>query len=256
MPSGLCPLVPYDPGAEPVNDPIDVRTVVLHRTIGFWPGDYSVGKNRTHEQGTFQFLIGQAPGEWVQFYPVDNYCSHGYGANNAGPGIEISGRDGEALTDWQIDALGQIMRWLRDTWGIAPTFTDGDPRVAYDHAGPSGFVTHRNIYSDIPKFTHYDYITGDEFARAMGGQTPAPLPPIEDTMWLLLDIDTQNNYIATANAMILTPGEQVVDLVAAGIKRYDVPNRTIVWLGEHLKAPAGGQGGGGSFPTSGTWSAG
>ena len=75
-------------------------------------------------------------------------------------------------------------------------------------------------------------------------------------MWLLLDIDTQNNYIATANAMILTPGEQVVDLVAAGIKRYDVPNRTIVWLGEQLKAPAGGQGGGGSFPTSGTWTAG
>jgi hypothetical protein len=170
------PGCPYDPGAEPPDDRIDVRTVSLHRTIGLWNGDYSVGKNRTHAQGTFQFLIGQQPGQWVQFYAVNNFCSHGYGANRAGPGIELSGQNGEALTDWQIDALGQILRWLRDEWGIAPTFTDGDPRVQYDTVGPSGFVTHRNIYSDIPKYTHYDYITEAEFVAALGA-TPGPPGP-------------------------------------------------------------------------------
>lgn len=173
------PGCPYDPGNAGIARPIDVRTVTLHRTIGRWGGDYSVGKNRDHNSGTFQWLIGQDEGQWVQFYPVNSFCSHAAGSNEAGPGIEITGQNGEALTDWQINALGQILRWLRDEWHVIPTYTDGDPRVYVDTEGPLGFVSHRHVgYPPNPRYHHYDYITDDEFARALGGA--APNPPEDD----------------------------------------------------------------------------
>lgn len=184
MPDELCPSVPYDPGDAGPGRPIDVRTVTLHRTIGRWAGDYSVGKHRSHDQGTFQFLIGQGDGEWVQFYPVGTFCSHAAGANLAGPGIEISGQNGEPLTDWQITALGHMCRWLVDEWGITPTFTDGDPRVWIDQAGPSGFVTHRHVdYPPDRSYLHHDFITDDEFTRALGTVTAAPTRPGGDAMF-------------------------------------------------------------------------
>jgi hypothetical protein len=177
MPDSLGPPgCPYDPGNAGLARRIDVRTVTLHRTIGRWPGDYSVGKTRDHNSGTFQLLIGQGDGQWVQFYPINTFCSHAAGSNNCGPGIEISGQNGEPLTDWQIDALGKIMRWLRDDWGIAQTFREGDPRTLYDDAGPSGFVCHNSVFYPNPRYIHHDYITEDEFNRAFG--TVAPPPPI------------------------------------------------------------------------------
>lgn len=169
------PGCPYDPGNAGIARPIDVRTVTLHRTIGRWGGDYSVGKNRDHNSGTFQWLIGQDEGQWVQFYPANSFCSHAAGSNEAGPGIEITGQNGEPLTDWQITALGQILRWLRDEWHVIQTYTDGDPRVYVDTQGPLGFVSHRHVgYPPNPRYHHYDYITDDEFARALGGAAPNP----------------------------------------------------------------------------------
>jgi hypothetical protein len=169
MPNPLFGDCPYDPGNAGLSRGIEVQTVTLHRTIGSWRGDYSVGKTRDHNSGTFQFLIGQSPGQWVQFYPVNTFCSHAAGSNNVGPGLELSGQNGEPLTDWQIEALGRVMRWLRDDWGIAPTFRKGDPRTWYDRTGPSGFVCHNSVaYPPDTSYHHHDYITADEFARAMG----------------------------------------------------------------------------------------
>lgn len=178
MPDAIGPPgCPYDPGNAGIARRIKVQTVTIHRTTGTWPGDYSVGKNRSHNDGTFQYLIGQAHGQWVQFYPLDTFASHAAGANQVGPGIEISGQNGEPLTDWQVDALGRVLRFLRDEWGIAPTFTDGDPRVWADNAPPLGFITHRHVaYPPNVSFQHYDYITDDEFSRALGGGSPAPEP--------------------------------------------------------------------------------
>lgn len=175
MPNPLCLDVPYDPGNAGIARPIQVQTVTLHRTTGRWPGDYSVGKNRDHNSGTFQFLIGQDDGQWVQFYPVNTFCSHAAGSNEVGPGIEISGQNGEPLTEWQVHALGIICRWLRDEWGITPTFAEGDPRVWADREPPLGFITHNHVdYPPDRSYLHNDYITPDEFARALAGPTPDP----------------------------------------------------------------------------------
>jgi hypothetical protein len=110
MPNPHHPDVPQDPGDGGILRPIAVRTVTLHRTIGTWPGDFSVGKHRNHNQGTFQFLIGQAPGQWVQFYAVNTFCSHAAGSNEVGPGIEISGQNGGLLHGWLTFHV----------WGLAP----------------------------------------------------------------------------------------------------------------------------------------
>lgn len=188
------PGCPYDSGDAGIGRPIDVRTVTLHRTIGRWPGDYSVGKHRDHNSGTFQWLIGQDDGQWVQFYPANSFCSHAAGSNEAGPGIEISGQNGEDLTDWQVDALGRILRWLRDEWHVAPTFTDGDPRVWIDTVGPAGFVTHRHVaYPPRPSLHHYDYITDDEFTRALA-PAPVPDPPKKDDTMRLFRTDGTDTW--------------------------------------------------------------
>jgi hypothetical protein len=171
MPNPRHPEVPFDPGDAGILRGIDVRTVTLHRTIGFWSNDFSLGKHRSHDEGTFQFLIGQDPGQWAQFFAVNTFSSHAAGSNEVGPGIEISGQNGEPLTDWQIDALGRIMRWLRDEWGIAETFAEGDPRVQYDLVGPSGFVCHNNVFHPNPKLIHHDFITRDEWTRAFGASS-------------------------------------------------------------------------------------
>jgi hypothetical protein len=186
MPDPLFGECPYDPGNGGPSRGIEVQTVTLHRTIGRWAGDYSVGKNRDHNNGTFQFLIGQEPGQWVQFYRADRFCSHAAGSNEVGPGIELSGQNGEPLTDWQIEALGKILRWLRDEWGIAATFTEGDPRTYYDRTGPSGFVCHNSVaYPPAPSYHHHDYITADEFTRAL-----APTQEEEDVKGLLVADNT------------------------------------------------------------------
>ena len=230
------PGCPYDPGDAGIGRNIRVDTPTLHRTIGSWPGDYSVGKHRSHDEGTFQWLVGPEPGQWVQFFPCDRFASHAYGSNEAGPGIEISGQNGEPLTDWQIDALGQILRFLVDEWGVSPTFTEGDPRVQYDTAGPSGFVTHNNVFSDIPKYTHHDYITADEFTRAIGGATPAS--PLKDTtMRLFHDLATDLWWFATANEMTVCPPNHVWNLAVAGVPTGDLPTDTVVWLGQELPGP-------------------
>ena len=231
MPDSLGPPgCPYDPGNAGIARPIDVRTVTLHRTIGRWPGDYTVGKTRDHNSGTFQYLIGQAAGQWVQFYPCNTFSSHAAGANNAGPGIELSGQNGEALTDWQVDALGQLLRWLRDEWGVEPTFTDGDPRVWVDERGPRGFVTHRHVaYPPNPSLHHFDYITAEEFQRALGGPAPPPAPPTTQgapDMWALLALhdDGTSTYLVGAGSAILH------DLHGQA-KEYGLPTDQIKYVG-------------------------
>lgn len=160
-------LPPYDPGADThLNDSRrqNVRAVTFHRTVGTWPGDHSVGKNRHHDTpGTFNYLIGQDEGQHACFYPADVRCSHAAGANQAGPGIEFSGQNGEPLTDWQVRAGGELVRWLAAEFGVPLVFHDF-PRISVDGSGFAGFVTHSAVATQ-PQWLHYDYITGDEWSR-------------------------------------------------------------------------------------------
>ncbi len=178
------PGIPHDPGADSQTRFVAVRAPTLHRTIGSWPGDYSVGKNRLHSSpGTFNFLVGANDDQWVQFYRADNRCSHAAGANYAGPGIEISGQNGAPLTPWQVARVGDICRWLSGAYGVPDAFRDGDPRFWVDQSGHRGYVTHRAVdYPPNISYRHYDYITYDEYLRGRGaaGPTPPPAPLLEE----------------------------------------------------------------------------
>lgn len=155
--------VPADHGRD-ADRPQAVHAVTLHRTIGTWPGDYSVGKNRLHSTpGTFNFLIGQDEGQWVQFYSSDTRCSHAAGSNTAGPGIEFSGQNGEPLTDWQIRAGRHVIGALAFFHGL-PLVLHDEPRIQVDGSSFRGFVNHRGVATS-PQYQHFDYVTQDEFAR-------------------------------------------------------------------------------------------
>lgn len=153
--------------------PIQPTAVVLHRTVGRWPGDLSIG---THggSQGyvSFHFLVGQDAGQWTQFAPVDVLCNHAAGANDWSFGIEISGMPDEELTAWQIERVAAILRWARDEWGIPLDKYDGSQgRIG----AWSGAIDHRHIAAP-PGLAHSDGVEDPDWERicAAIGQ---PIPP-------------------------------------------------------------------------------
>lgn len=199
-------------------------TAVCHYTVG--RDSRPIGR-----QGYFHFLISR-DGQVTQFCEADAVAWHaGDPWNGRGPGIEVEYLDEpDIFTPEAADACGRLNSWLSSEWGIPLNFYDGPRRSDW-----AGFITHRSLIQTGD--SHSDY-----WPYLPTGAAP-PLPPMEDTMWLILDTATQLNWLATANAMIQVPGDQVVDLVASGIKRYDVNSRTVQWLGKVLhEAPAGGGG--------------
>lgn len=183
---------------------------------------FTVGRNSTGigKQGYFHFLISR-DGTVQQFCEADAVAWHaGDPWNSRGPGIEVEYLDEDTIfTDAARAACGELVKWL----GIPLNFYDG-PRIA-DWAG---FITHRSLVQSGD--AHSDYWPQEDW-DAMTTITPLPL---EETMWLIQDTATLVNWLATANGMIEVPGDQVWDLVAAGIKRYDVDSRTVAWLGQNL----------------------
>lgn len=139
---------------------------VMHRTIGHWPGDYSVLSSQ--RVPSVHFLVGQDEGQWVQFWDTNWTTAHAAGANEYAVGIEFSGQNGEPLTDWQLRAGAAIVAWLKAVHGIPGVFLeDGAGRVSFFR----GFLNHSNVATS-PQYTHYDYITRGEFDRMNGGAPP------------------------------------------------------------------------------------
>ncbi len=177
--------VPVHPGRD-VQRPQGVRACTVHRTIGRWPGDLSVGTGRVHSSpGTFPLLIGQAENEWAAIYWTETRCSHAAGGNYAGPGIELSGGNGEWLTDWQLRALAWCAAVIHAEFGVPLNYYDGEfGRIWLDQHPYRGFISHRAItYPPNTSFNHYDFIFRHEWDAAMlhllaarGGEPAAPPP--------------------------------------------------------------------------------
>ena len=161
--------------------PINATAVVLHRTVGSWPGDLSVGTNGGRPgYVSFHFLVGQSPGEWTQFVGpngegVGHAMNHAAGANGWAWGIEISGDQGERLTDWQVERVAAILQWARDVHGIQPVKYDGaQGRVG----GWEGVLDHRHVAAPAG-MAHADGLDDEDWSRvaaAVGGATIAPAP--------------------------------------------------------------------------------
>lgn len=178
-----CPTDPVTPFGYMV--PI---AITLHRTYGFWPGDYLTIKNR----GLCQFLIGKDDGHWVEFMDTNGLAYHCDGANWKAVGIELEGVNAEALTDWQLARLGDVLRFLAETHGIPlvyldPAVTD-DKSVWVDGGGFAGVLSHSSVRPDEGASTpqHTDAVTAADFARALA-------PPVtiseESDVYLLYNPD-------------------------------------------------------------------
>lgn len=148
--------------------------VVLHRTYGYWPGDYAVIKNNS----LCQFLIGKDTGNWVQFMDSTAVAYHCNGANFKAVGIEIEGTNDDPLTDWQAARLGDVLRYLSSEHGIPLTYQDpATTAPACIHVNGGGFrgvISHLNVQTDDGSSQHSDEVSLADFQRAVG--TPAPPP--------------------------------------------------------------------------------
>lgn len=203
---------------------INPAAVVLHRTVGRWPGDLSVG---THGGApgyiSFHFLVGQDDGQWTQFIGpngegVGTLMNHAAGANDWSFGIEISGMPDEALTDWQVDRVAAILRWARDEWGIAPRKYLGDRgRIDYWE----GAIDHRHVAAPAG-LAHSDGVEDDDWNRilhAMGTPAPAPVPgpAPSGNSGPLLQIGAQGADVARLQEALYLAGEDPGAAGADGI---------------------------------------
>ena len=217
------PFATYVPGADSHLNASRIQSVpfaVLHRTQG--TDSRALGKNRLHSSpGTFNFLV-RAGVLWC-YYPANVRCSHAAGGND-GPGIEIEGFTGNPVPDADLELVGRLAHWLHDTYGVPLSFYDGARRST---SGFRGFITHRSIATE-PQWQHYDYITAQEWADAIGDSMPLTfedgvqiakivqneVDPVE------AKIDALTKKVDALTALAGAPTTSVVDL----LKRM-FPNR-------------------------------
>lgn len=170
MSSELMPAAPKTGLANPrrqLGGNIQPAAVVLHRTVGSWPGDLSVGTNGGNVgYVSFHFLVGQEAGQWTQFVGPNgegagHLMNHAAGANDWSFGIEISGDQGETLTDWQVDRVAEILQWARDEWGIPLNkYAGTEGRVD----GWVGVLDHRHVAAPAG-MAHSDGLDDDDWNR-------------------------------------------------------------------------------------------
>lgn len=153
---------------------------VLHRTYGFWPGDYSVIKNN----GLAHFLIGRDGGQWVQFTDTNQVTYHCNGANFRAVGIELTGTNDDPLTDWQEARLGEVLRFLNVAHGIPLNYVDPavtpEASIWVNGGGFSGVISHDSVRTDDGSSQHSDQITLSDYIRAIQGAVPHPPSPKKD----------------------------------------------------------------------------
>lgn len=134
---------------------------VLHRTYGNWAGDLAVGLGSRAPIG-FHLLVGPGDGQWVQFAPLTRLCYHAKGANSWAFGVEVTGRNEDPFTDWQVRACAHIIRESSIGLGIPLTYYDSG-RMGQRR----GFVAHNAVAGS----DHTDR-WGDNWSRvlaALGG---------------------------------------------------------------------------------------
>jgi hypothetical protein len=204
------------------------EAVKCHYTVG--RNSYGIGVN-----GYFQWLITRN-GTCYQFAEAGALCYDSGEWNDAGPGVEIEYHpdyDDVIFTPPARETARALARWLHDEQGYPLEHWGGD-RIS-EFAGWRGFIDHADL---IQREQHYDYWPAADVAYILGA--PAAQLPKDEEMQLIHDIETNLDWLATANGVRLTPTDQVWDLVAAGVKRYDLPTRTVAWLGANLHegAPA------------------
>lgn len=161
--------------------------VTLHRTYGAsYGGDYGTIRNNGNSYsgaGGCQFLIGQNPGERVQFGDTTTVLYHCNGSNFKSFGVEITGTNPDELTDWQVASLAEVLAVARDVHGIPLDYCDPyltpHASVWVNGGGFRGVISHTSVATDNGTGQHTDLVTPEDFNRAVAriGGVPAPEPP-------------------------------------------------------------------------------
>ncbi len=241
------PYCPIDP-ATPMGA-LSPQAVVLHRTYGQWPGDYSVIKNNS----LCQLLIGQAQGQWVQFMETTSVAYHCNGANFRAYGIELTGVNEDVLTDWQVTCLHAALGWLSSTHGIPLVYTDPaatpDASIWVNGGGFSGVISHVSVKTDDGSAQHTDMVTAADFNRALSGVVDDMTP--EEHGWLVNVNNKVNDLEVNQVPKIDNINNKVNDLEVNKIPELLAK---IAELEAKVEAIPGASGA--SMPTSGTWTAG
>ena len=183
------PDIPYDQGSES-QGALNPTAVILHRTYGSWNGDYSVGVGTGRPGIGFHFLVGKEAGQWVQFYDTRTKCSHAKGANSWSVGIEFTGKNEEALTAWQLEAGGKIVRWLSGDVGI--------PLDAYYDGPRKGQSSEYRGHRTVADSDHTDYITREDFDKMAGG-VPAELEEADNMQLIPEYVDGALHFFYVAD---------------------------------------------------------
>lgn len=165
-----CPGIPISPlpHRRCPSDCLRPTAGLFHRTIGHWPGDYSVLS--AGRVPSVHVLVGQDRGQSVQWYPSEVSVAGAAGANDYAYQVEFSGQNGEPLTAWQLEVGALFVRFCLSL-GIPLNWLPADGRRVFSW---SGFLNHANV-ATTPQYTHYNYIATEEFQRMAGG-APAPVP--------------------------------------------------------------------------------
>lgn len=200
---------------------LDPIAIVLHRTYGQWPGDYSVIKGN----GLAHFLIGQQDGQWVQFVDTNQVTYHCNGANFKAVGIELTGTNDDPLTAWQEARLGDVLQFLHAAHGIPLDYTDpssvAPASIWVNGGGFRGVISHDSVRTDDGTAQHSDLVTVPDYNAAVA---PAPKPPEEfyDMVLYKTTDDGKDTYYRDAGGILvkLAPEEAAAyytDIVAKKI---------------------------------------
>lgn len=166
------PGVVWKPGRNAGNLGNRKQNVRLHYTVG--TDSTGIGL-----KGYFHFLVPKQ-GTPIQFAPTEAVCWDACEWNPSGYGVEIERlSDAEPLTDSQVLWVGRIAHWANMADGIPLVFRDSPGNRVEPSAGFRGFITHRSL-AEHKCDQHYDYITGDDWNRAVGSGAPTPAPPADE----------------------------------------------------------------------------
>ena len=115
--------------------------LVIHSAEGSWAGFKRVLEGR--DGGSWHFS-NLKDGTLYQHYPIEAITWHARGGNTRYAGMECEGKDGEKLTDRQIDNCVAVTRWMKRVceWGDLSRVRPGGNMVEHQEVGiEAGYVT-------------------------------------------------------------------------------------------------------------------
>ncbi len=160
------------------------------------------------KQGYFNFYCPREE-RAVQFAEGDALTWHAGEWNDQGPGSETGTDrdDSVAYTDHQLDDLGRIAHWLHDRYGIPlDRFYDtgGDNGARRSEGSTAGLcITHRSLAQSGG--WHSDYLTADEWKRAIRTTAPTPIEEDEDMGALLVTLPGEGQSIWVVSGPVRHP---------------------------------------------------